>query len=351
MATTTPPIAKTATDLTPEWFAGVLSASVASVRAAPIGTGQMSGVLRAELTYDGDAGDAPPSLIVKLAAEDETIRQTGLGMGFYPGEIRFYQEIARTVDVNTPACLYAQIDPAQGWFTLVMDDRPGARPGNMIDEGTPEDAAAALRETVALQAPRWDDPILRDTGWLQPTSWIMFAETFPASLAPFLERFGDRMTPAEVEFCERVMPHAASWLRSWSGPVVVQHGDYRPDNVLFGAPGERLTVFDWQTVRVGPPWLDAGNYIVGSLTTETRRAHQEALLRGYHEGLQEAGIAGYDWEACWTGFRQCPLYGVQSFVGTSPHVKSTPRGDELYFESFRRYAAAAIDLGSDEFLA
>jgi hypothetical protein len=310
----------------------------------------MSQVLRAQLSYDGDGGAVPSSVIVKVAAESEMIRQTGLGMGFYPAEIRFYQEIAESVDINAPDCYYAEIDAAEGWFTLVMNDRPNVAPGNMLDDGTPTDAASALRETIALQSPRWNDPVLREADWLQPTSWIMFAESFPASLAPFLERFGERMTAEEKALCERVMPHAASWLRSWSGPVVIQHGDYRPDNLLFGPPGERPTVFDWQTVRVGPPYIDPGNYIVGSLTTETRRAHQEELLRGYHEGLLGGGVDGYAWDTCWEDYRCSPLYGVHAFVGTSPHVQSTPRGDELYLQSFRRYAAAAIDLASEEFL-
>jgi hypothetical protein len=345
-----PPLAQTAADLTPDWFAAALSAPVVSVALAPIGTGQMSQVLRAQLGYEADPGDAPDSVIVKVAAEDAVIRQTGLAMGFYPAEIRFYQEIAASVGINAPDCFYAEIDPAAGWFTLVMNDRPNVAPGNMLDEGTPEAAASALKETVALQAARWNDPALREAEWLQPTSWIMFAESFPASLAPFLNRFGERMTSDEKTLCERVMPYAASWLRSWSGPMVIQHGDYRPDNLLFGPRGERPTVFDWQTVRVGPAYIDPGNYIAGSLTTETRRIHEEKLLRDYHDGLLAAGVEGYDWEDCWEGYRCSPLYGVQSFVGTSPHVQSTPRGDELYFQSFRRYAAAAIDLRSEQFL-
>jgi Phosphotransferase enzyme family len=344
------PLARTVADLTADWFSAALSAPVVSAELSPIGTGQMSQVLRAELSYDIGAGAAPSSVIVKVAAENEVIRQTGLAMGFYPAEIRFYQEIAGSVGINAPDCFYAEIDATAGWFTLVMNDRRNGEPGNMLDNGTPAAAASALRETVALQASRWNDPALREAAWLQPTSWIMFAESFPASLAPFLERFGERMTTEEKTLCERVMPYAASWLRSWSGPMVIQHGDYRPDNLLFGPPGERPTVFDWQTVRVGPPYIDPGNYIIGSLTTETRRAHQETLLRDYHGGLVAAGVAGYDWGTCWEGYRASPLYGVHSFVGTSPHVQSTPRGDELYFQSFRRYAAAAIDLNSEEFL-
>jgi Phosphotransferase enzyme family len=345
-----PPVAQTTADLTADWFAAALSAPVVSVELAPIGTGQMSQVLRAELSYETGAPAGPSSLIVKVAGEDSAIRQTGLAMGFYPAEIRFYQDIAESVQINAPACLYAEIDASEGWFTLVMDDRPNVAPGNMLDDGTPAAAASALRETVALQAWRWNDPALRNADWLQPTSWIMFADSFPASLTPFVERFDERMTGEEKALCERVMPHAASWLRSWSGPMVIQHGDYRPDNLLFGSPDERPTVFDWQTVRVGPPYIDPGNYIIGSLTTETRRAHQEKLLRDYHGGLLAAGVEGYDWDTCWEGYRSSPLYGVHSFVGTSPHVQSTPRGDELYFQSFRRYAAAAIDLNSEEFL-
>jgi hypothetical protein len=359
-------MARTADDLTPGWFtsalrrAGVLpeGGRVETVDTAPIGTGQMSVVLRASLTYgvdraDGGGGlECPRSFIVKLAAADGPGRATGHGMGFYLAEVRFYRDVAPTVGIRVPACHLADIDTGEGWFTLLMADDPAASVGDMVEAGTVAQAEAALGELVGLQAPRWEDPVLRGTDWLQPTSWIAFAHTFPDSLAPFLSRFGDRLTPEEIALCEKVMPHAVTWLRSWSAPTALQHGDFRPDNILFGTTAdgrEALTVFDWQTVRVGPPLVDVGYYVGGSLSVGDRRAAEGDLIRGYHERLRQAGVRDYAWEDCWTDYRRYALYGVYGYVGTSPHVQPSERGDQLYLAAFRRFAAQAIDLEADRF--
>ena len=53
----------------------------------------MSECYRVELTYaDGDAG--PSSVVLKVAATDPVSRQTGLALGLYEREVRFYTDIA-----------------------------------------------------------------------------------------------------------------------------------------------------------------------------------------------------------------------------------------------------------------
>jgi aminoglycoside phosphotransferase (APT) family kinase protein len=56
-------------------------------------------------------------------------------------------------------------------------------------------------------------------------------------------------------------------VRAWTDPLVVMHGDYRLDNLMFSRADGRLqaTVLDWQAVRVGPPLIDAGIYLRGSV--------------------------------------------------------------------------------------
>ena len=135
-------VARTADDLTPAWFtatlrrAGLLTdgGSVETVATAPIGTGQMSVVLRASLTYSGVEG--PPSFVVKLAAADGPGRATGHGMGFYLAEVRFYRDVAPTVGIRVPACHLADIDTDEGWFTLLMADTPAASVGASRQEAT-----------------------------------------------------------------------------------------------------------------------------------------------------------------------------------------------------------------------
>jgi hypothetical protein len=353
-------LARRADDLTPSWFdqvlrpSGILGDSVVrSVTTSEAGTGQMSVVLRADLAYDRPPGGAPPSFFVKMAPAEDLVRQTGLAMGFYEAEVRFYNEIAPTVDVAVPECYLAGIDLGTGFFTIVMPAVPDTAPGDMLADGTADDAALALEQVVALQAPRWGDPGLRSTTWLQPTGWLEFSKSFPASLEPFLDRFGAELTDTEIRFCERVMPHAVTWMLAWTDLAVLQHGDFRPDNTLFTThpDGSRtVMLFDWQAARIGPPPLDAGHWIGGSIAVPNRRRHEEDLVREYHARLRTAGVDSYSWDDCWEDYRRTALFGLYAYVGAYPHLKHSERGDALFLSAFRRFSAQAIENESDRFL-
>src|SRR3982074_3063828 len=99
-----PAIRNHAADVTVEWLTGVLraagvitDASVRSFETTPVGTGQMADSVRFRLAYDtGEALGAPASVVVKLAAADDTSRATGVALGSYETEVRFYRQVAPT---------------------------------------------------------------------------------------------------------------------------------------------------------------------------------------------------------------------------------------------------------------
>src|SRR5436190_164344 len=97
-------------DLTESWLSSALgSGPVAAFDVAAVGTGQMSNSYRVSLTYDGDAA-GPASVVVKLAAADETSRSTGVGLGAYEREVRFYRELAPRIGGPLPACHASAFD-------------------------------------------------------------------------------------------------------------------------------------------------------------------------------------------------------------------------------------------------
>ena len=75
------------------------------------------------------------------------------------------------------------------------------------------------------------------------------------------------------------------------------------------------TVVDWQTLGLGPAMRDAAYFIGGALPVEERRAHEESLLRAYHDELLAQGVAGFSWEQCWEEYRrQCFLLLVMTIA-------------------------------------
>jgi hypothetical protein len=349
--------AQTIDDLTADWATRILrdtgtisdDVSVETASAEVVGTGQLGRVLRLDLGYDGAAsGSEPDSVIVKLAAENETSRQTGIALGVYEVEVRFYEQVASTVDITTPRCHFAAVDPSTGWFTLVFDDLSRtAQAGDMVAGGTPEQASLALTELAKLQAPRWNDATLKELAWLvNPAPTQMLFGAFVGAAPKFLEDLGSQLTDDQAALIERTMPSALDWVNGWSGPFVVQHGDYRLDNMLFGrtdgAPA--LTVVDWQTARLGPPMVDAAFYLGGCLPRDVRSDVERELLQEYHGALQAAGVEGYSFDELWTDYRRYCLYGLFMAVGTYALVEQDDRGRALFAGAARQYADLSLDL-------
>lgn len=350
-------IVRTPNDFTPEWLsaalrdAGILnSGKVAALTVETIGTGQMGSVVRLTPVYDGVNADAPATVVAKLASLSETSRKTGIALGVYEAEVRFYQHVADTVGMRTPRCWFAGIEPAEGWFTLLLEDLGAYETGNVMSGGSVARARLALAELVRLQTPRWEDPALRSFPWLADLKRTEgFFSLFPGSLAGFGETFGPVLDADLLRLAQRVIPHAAEYVRGWSAPFVVQHGDYRLDNMLFGCDGSHspLAVVDWQTVRLGPPLLDAAFYLGGSLTVEERRRDERELLREYHDALLVSGVRDFSWQACWDSYRLHSLYGFFMAVGTSMLVGQSERGLAMYKSSVEHHGAHVLDLDAE----
>ena len=109
--------------------------------------------------------------------------------------------------------------------------------------------------------------------------------------AGFIDRYGDQIAPEHRIVCERLVGVAstATWPPKRPPDRIqgLMHGDYRLDNMLFGAAGadRPLTVVDWQTVSWGPALTDLSYFLGCALPAQDRREHYDALLRAYHEAL------------------------------------------------------------------
>ncbi|HET6732598.1 MAG TPA: phosphotransferase, partial [Mycobacterium sp.] len=109
-------------DLTAQWLTEAIGAgTVTDFGTERIGTGQMSECYRIALTYaDGQAG--PDSAVLKVAATDPVSRQTGLALGLYEREVRFYTEIAPGLGGPVAPCYQAGYDEGTGAFHLLLGD-------------------------------------------------------------------------------------------------------------------------------------------------------------------------------------------------------------------------------------
>lgn len=346
--------------MTADWFQSVLTkagvldrGSVEEVELEPVSGGVIARMVRATLSYSGPdttPPGAPGSVIVKYPTDDPGSLGVAEAMGLYEQEVRFYSDIAPLVpDMSIPACYLAEMSDA-AHFTLVLEDLGGrAEAGDAFTGSTVQECSDTLEQLVNFQAPLWDSPRVTELEWLaDPSRTHGVFDLFSQGLPVLLGRFGDGLKPEHVRMFEQVMPKAGQWARGWKAPFVVQHGDFRNENILFatGDDAPPVTVIDFQTVRLAPPGLDPAHFLCSSLSTETRREVERDLIAEYHGRLVAAGVEGFDAEQAWDSYREGALYAVFLFAGMAGSVESTERGDRLIVEQLGRYADMAVDLDS-----
>jgi Ser/Thr protein kinase RdoA (MazF antagonist) len=228
-----------------------------------------------------------------------------------------------------------------------MEDIAGARQGDQIAACTPDVAAAVLEGMAGLHAPCWESPELARLEWLNrnTSESSEFLATMVQSLVPgFLERYADQLSPEHQEVCRVYAENVPAYvsLRA-SGPRTATHGDFRLDNFLFEPNDPEPVVVDWQTAVWSGAAYDVAYFIGGCLTTQDRRAHQDALLAHYHAALCRLGVRDYSLDQLRADVRVESFGGILMAIVASMVVERTDRGDLMFLTSTMRHAQHAID--------
>ena len=328
-----------------------IKATVASLTAKRVGTGQVGESVRFTLTYDGDPpGNAPATVVGKFPSSDPESRTTGVSFGNYQREVWFYQNLAKTAGLTTPICLHADVHPDTHDFVLIMEDLAPAVPGDQMRGVTIEAAALVLEEAAKLHASHWGDDALDDLPWLQGSKASRSLASTPGLMAQlwtgFRERYGDRIPPDCVAIGETLTREFAAFSTGYAGPRCLIHNDFRPDNMMFGTAegGYPVAVVDWQSYGYGGPMADISYFMAGALAPETRRARERDLLGAYHARLTELGVRDYPFEALWRDYaRFSPALFIMAFAA-SMIVERTPRGDTMFLAMMESGARLVQDL-------
>ncbi|WP_205873259.1 DUF7064 domain-containing protein [Mycobacterium camsae] len=335
-------------DLTPEWLtATVRAGAISQFTAERIGTGQMSECYRIGLTYsEPETKPRPSSVVLKVAATDPVSRQTGLALGLYEREVRFYHDIAPRLGGAVAPCYHAAINVSTGVFDLLLDDAGLATVGDEIAGATTEQAFLGVTGLGRLHGPLLGDMAFADMPWLNRESPLNQAMITPLYTA-FIERYADHIAPAHLAVCERLVSAFDGYLAEEATRGGIQglvHGDYRLDNLLFGAPGatRALTVVDWQTVSWGPAFTDLAYFVGCALPAAERREQYEGLLQAYHEALgPQAPVSVSDVR---DGVRHQSFFGVMMAIVSSMLVERTDRGDRLFMTMLERHCQHVLDI-------
>ena len=354
--------------VTAEWMTKVLhlsgalpsGSSVTSIEIEPLGAGVgiMGELARIRLTYAGDKGTAPATVIVKSPSPFEENRAQGVGLGMYEAEIRFMRELDANTSVRTPRVFLADIASGTAEFVVVMEDLGHLVMGDQVVGVTVAQAHDAVLTMANLHAGWWGKVQTPEMEWVPsvvharieglaqmwPALWMGFNAKFAASLPAGGTEAGELIA---INFWQ-VMNKIAEW------PWTLLHQDYRVDNLFFDPKNadEPVVVIDWQGIGRGPGIYDLCYFLGGSLTVEDRRANEASLVRAYHARLVERGIADYPFERLWHDYR----FGHLTSCSTAVLVGATfdlanERGRALVDALASRHFQAVIDHHSTELLS
>ena len=338
------PLVSSPEEITPEWLGAALGGPVDAVTLHPVGTGQIGTCFR--VAVEGD--DVAPRLLAKLPPADRATRD--MLAGTYRGEVRFYREIAPTVDIRVPACHFGWASPDSGDFVLLLEDMAPAEQGDQIEGCTPEQAHDAVANLAGLHGPRWCDETLAEIEGLtldDPDSVALLEEMSGPTTELFIDGLGDLLDDEDRATLRACVPVLPTWMKGRGGRFGLVHGDYRLDNLLFppdGRPG--VAAIDWQTLSLALPARDLAYFVGTGLSVDDRRAHERDLVGTYHRRLLSYGVEGYSFEECWDDYRFSMLQGPLVATFGCAYSTRTERGDRMFAAMARRSCAAIRDLGT-----
>lgn len=341
-------------DVTAQWLSTALSGrgapvEVADVDVAAIGTGQTGATYRVTVRYAADPGDLPRTFVIKLPAQDDTVRDRVV-IG-YRSECAFYSSVADRVQVPTPQCFYSEISEDAMNFALLLADQAPAVQGDQLAGCGEGEARLAVTALAGLHAPSWCDPFWLDFpgiafGRPDEAGAAGMGEVAKMSADITLGKLGDRMSARDRDTFGAAMGLVTPWLLSEYERFALLHGDYRLDNLLFDPDLTRVSVVDWQTLGVGLPARDLAYFTATSLDSRLRAGIEEGLVADYHRALTACGVADYDRETCWRDYRlgvlQAPLISALGFA----FAAATDRGDDMVLTMLARGCQAIRELGS-----
>ena len=312
-----------------------------------IGSGQVGDSYRLSLDWNNNEG--PETIIAKCSAKDLTNRQTAKNMNLYEIEAYWYNQYGNKIPIRCPEAYFVGLDKKDiGNFIMFMEDLSPARQISQMAGCNVNDIRLALDEVALLHKAHWDDNNLSKIKCLNyGKDRKKFIKQFLIEIYPdWCSRYKDRIDKSILEMGKSLIDRYDSYIEIKTEPIVLSHGDFRLDNMLFYDNNGRVAVLDWQTLSAGVPMADIAYCISTSFSdSNDRKIHEESLVSRYLKKLNlDDGV--YPYELAWRDYRRCSFVGFLMGVISSMLVERTERGDEMFAVMVERSGKQSIQLES-----
>ena len=321
------------------------------------GIGMVGTILRCRLAYGGDPAGMPASVVVKLPSPHAETFQMARGLQLYWREFRFYRDLASHAAVRAPGLIYGDFDERDHRFVLVLDDLGNMASADQIEGASEERAITAVRAIAQMHGEFWNKiglpPVSAFNEAADPQKLRLVQHVYQSCVPATLDRFGDSFSEPMRALAERyghcMVEHIAALA---AGPLTFGHGDFRLDNMFFGADGtDDFAVVDWQVCGVRSGLYDVAYFLSSSVDVEVRRKIERDAVEEYGRVVRSLGVDDLTGEQCWRGYRQNTLscFQIPIIAGASLDF-SSDRGQRLAEVFMSRTLTAIDDLDAREFL-
>lgn len=303
---------------------------IASVIDVNQGRGVFSQVWQVRFTNPNPPWGAR-SLVVKSPI-DGPVGMSARSSGAYQREAVAYQRLLTSSPIASPRCwLVRQHD--DGGVDLVLDDLEPYRQADQMIGLNPQDA---LEVTVSLarfhqwwalprQTTRLDQLKIR-----RSTPSTLDPSALDRGLAAVKQLWSSDLTGDQITAFDVMVKHRARLVSAFEvGAPTLCHGDPRADNLVFDPDGKPI-LFDWQQIAVQPGPADLAWLAVTSLTIETRRALDQALVATYGTSIDH--------------YRRGLILPGLTVLLLAQRLTTNLTTKNLVVTSLRRIASALIDL-------
>jgi hypothetical protein len=341
-------------DVTLNFLTQALNCPITSFTTERIGTGQVGECHRITLTYPANETETetgPASVVLKLGASGHLSRESGMKLGIYERESRFYSEIAPSLNSDSLVkCYDTRFDRDRDAFYILLEDIQPATVGDEIRGATLDQARLALDALGKIQSVSLST---EHPGWVgnqKPPSQIYLQQLWLG----FLGRYGSRVKPEHQEVVTRWLAcfdAYAEKIKAITKNRCLVHGDYRLDNMLFrdeGGEPASVSVVDWQMLNMGSVFQDLAYFIGMSIPTDLRRQNITDLLQVYINAF--GPNPPFTLDECLEGIRAQSFWGLPLAFASPMILEQTERGDDMFFTMLDRLATFIIDINAVETL-
>mmetsp|Transcript_9640 Transcript_9640/g.27030 ORF Transcript_9640/g.27030 Transcript_9640/m.27030 type:complete len:568 (+) Transcript_9640:138-1841(+) len=262
------------------------------------------------LTFNGQPSKPlPTDYVAHFPTSNQMARPIFKQAKTYMKIVRFHDQMAKGCKgLRTPTTFYGNMDPESDNFLLVTEDiSRSLQKGSRMASLDVSRARTVVEKLALFHAQCWQTSakIPPSMQWLSspPASELIILKTYQGSWPFFYKNFPN--LSADVQRTGQKLADTLPQLYSYNrqqAPITLCHNDLHAGTLFFDSQ-DNCVVESWHQVSFGHAMRDVVSFLSLSLSCEDRKAHEEELLRRYHQVLMENKVTGYKFQKCFYDYK------------------------------------------------